>query len=81
MKKVHLVQAGAVEDDDERVVLPECVQLSLLEIGGAAKEGISSVLHGMRYRAGNLVNDQSGVSPVGDSANLEVIRYQCEERV
>jgi putative transposase len=46
VKKVHLIQAGAVEDDAEHVALPECVQLSLLEIGGAAKEGLMALAVG-----------------------------------
>ena len=46
MKKVHLVQAEAAEDAEQRVVLPEQVQLSLLEIGGAAKEGLMALAVG-----------------------------------
>ena len=46
MKKVHLVRAEAAEDAEQRVVLPEQVQLSLLEIGGAAKEGLMALAVG-----------------------------------
>lgn len=40
MKKVHLVEAGSAEADAQRLALPEHVQLSLLEIAGAAREGL-----------------------------------------
>ncbi len=40
MRKVHLVEAGSAEADGQRLALPEHVQLSLLEIAGAAREGL-----------------------------------------
>ena len=40
MKKVHLVEAGSAEAEAQRLALPEHVQLSLLEIAGAAREGL-----------------------------------------
>ena len=40
MKKVHLVEAGSAETEAQRLALPEHVQLSLLEIAGAAREGL-----------------------------------------
>ena len=43
MRKVHLVEAGSAETEAQRPALPEHVQLSLLEIGGAAKEGLMAL--------------------------------------
>ena len=41
MEKVHLVEAGSLaEAEAQRLALPEQVQLSLLEIAGAAREGL-----------------------------------------
>jgi transposase-like protein len=41
VEKVHLVEAGSLaEAEAQRLALPEQVQLSLLEIAGAAREGL-----------------------------------------
>jgi putative transposase len=46
VRKVHLVEAGSAEAEAQRLALPEHVQLSLLEIGGAAKEGLMALAVG-----------------------------------
>jgi putative transposase len=46
VKKVHLVQVEAAADAGQSPVLPEEVQLSLVEIGGAAKEGLMALAVG-----------------------------------
>ena len=46
MKKVHLVEVEATGDVAKRGALPEQVQLSLLEIGGTAKEGLMALAVG-----------------------------------
>jgi putative transposase len=46
VKKVHLVEAGSGEAELEGIRLPERVQLSLLEIEGAAREGLMALAVG-----------------------------------
>jgi putative transposase len=46
VKKVHLVEVGSVEDEAQRLVLPEHVQLALVEVAASAKEGLLALAVG-----------------------------------
>jgi hypothetical protein len=62
VRQVHLVQGDAVRDDQPgRVMLPEHVQLSLLEIAGSAREGLIALAVG----AGLAVLPVAGVMVAG----------------